>query len=82
MVPIALIGKAVNEGKGIGITEFGGAEKHDLRFVYLDGVDTIGKIRVLTTNDRSSRSHKETLRVIIFVRESRIVAQTISVIEK
>ena len=80
MMPVTLRVKAMDESERIGIAEFGGAEKHDLRLIDGYSIDAIRKSRVLSGEDRRDSCHIETLRVLLFIREARIIAERVAVI--
>ena len=79
MPPSIVCVKAPDEGEGVFVTEFGGAEEHDGGFVERDGGATIREIGIIVAQESCRTGDIETLRIFVQICQLGIVRQTVRI---
>ena len=82
MIPHTFGLEAVDEGLGVFVTEVGGTGQHDTRFVEGHGGAGVREGGVIGAEECRGAGDIEALRVVILIRESRIIKERIGVVEQ
>ena len=81
-LPAVALLETVDEGDGIGVTEFGGTLQHDRCLGEGHGGAAVGKGRVLRTEVRGSAGDVQAIGIIVLICEGGVIEERVGIMEK